>query len=296
MTAVLHAFEDESEAAGRLAQRLGIEFAQVALHAFPDGETLPTVAAPASTALVYCSLDHPNPKLMPLLLACDALRRAGARRLVLVAPYLSYLRQDAVFAPGQSLSRDVLGDLLGRRFDRILTVDPHLHRTADLSTGWNTAVTVLSAAPVLAAALGEVRAPVVIGPDEEAGAWAAALAVALGAPHLTFLKRRHGDRDVSLTLPDGLAIAGRSTVLVDDVCSTGVTLEQAALRLREAGAGSVDIAVTHALFDDEAHARLRRAGVRRIVSSDSCRHPTNAAPLAGLLAAAVREELCPSGP
>lgn len=295
MTAVLHAFEDEAEPAGRLAATLGVELGQVVLHAFPDGETLPTVPATASTVLVYRSLDRPNPKLMPLLLACDAWRRAGARRLVLVAPYLGYLRQDAVFAPGQSLSRDVLGDLLGPRFDRIVTVDPHLHRTADLSASWNTPVSVLSGAPALAAALPDLAAPLVVGPDEEAGAWASALADALGAPHVTFRKERRGDRDVRLTLPDGLAIRGRSAVLVDDVCSTGVTLERAARRLRNAGASSVDIAVTHALFDEEALVRLKRAGARRIVSSDSCRHPTNAAPLAGLLAAALREELRPNG-
>lgn len=296
MTAVLHAFADEAEPAGRLAAALGVEVGQVALHGFPDGETLPTVPTVAPTVLVYRSLDRPNPKVMPLLLACDAWRRAGARRLVLVAPYLSYLRQDAVFAPGQSLSRDVLGGLLGPRFDRLVTVDPHLHRTVDLSASWNTPVTVLSAAPVLAAALPDLAAPLVVGPDEEAGAWASALADALGAPHVTFHKERRGDRDVRLALPEGLAIRGRSAVLVDDVCSTGVTLERATERLRAAGAVSVDIAVTHALFDDEGLARLKRAGARWIVSSDSCRHPTNAAPLADLLAAALRGELAPDGP
>lgn len=291
MTVVLHAFEDEAAPAGRLAAALGIACGQVDVHRFPDGETLPTVPATASTVLVYRSLDRPNPKLVPLLLACDAWRRAGARRLVLVAPYLSYLRQDAVFAPGQSLSRDVLGALLGPRFDRIVTVDPHLHRTPDLSASWSTPVTVLSAAPILAAALPDLAAPVVVGPDEEANAWASALARALGAPHITLRKQRRGDRDVRLTLPDGLAIDGRPVVAADDVCSTGVTLERAILRLREAGAASVDLAITHALFDEEALARLRRAGARRIVSSDSCRHSTNAAPLAGLLAEALRDEL-----
>lgn len=291
MKAVLHAFDDEAEQAGRLAGALGVELGQVALHGFPDGETLPTVPPVAPTVLVYRSLDRPNPKLMPLLLACDAWRRAGARRLVLVAPYLSYLRQDAVFEPGQSLSRDVLGALLRPWFDRIVTVDPHLHRTADLSARWNVPVTVLSAAPVLAAALPDLHAPLVVGPDEEAGAWAEALAHALDAPHVTFRKQRRGDRDVRLTLPRGLAVDGRPAVLVDDVSSTGVTLERAALSLCAAGASSVDVAVTHALFDGEALARLRRAGARRIVSSDSCRHPTNAAPLARLLAAALTDEL-----
>jgi len=85
VTAVLQAFEDEAEPAGRLAAALGVEVRHVVLHRFPDGETLPTVPATASTLLVYRALDRPDPKLMPRLLACDAWRRAGARRLVLVA-------------------------------------------------------------------------------------------------------------------------------------------------------------------------------------------------------------------
>jgi len=295
VTAVLHAFEDEVEPARRLAAELRVAFGQVVLHRFPDGEALPTVSGVAATVLVYRSLDRPDPKLMPLLLACDAWRRAGARRLVLVAPYLSYLRQDAVFAPGQPLSRDVLGALLGPRFDRIVTVDPHLHRTADLSASWHAPVTVLSAASILATALRDVTTPLLVGPDEEAGAWASALGQALGAPHATLRKQRRGDRDVSLIVPEGLDVRGRSIVLVDDVASSGVTLERAAQRLHAAGAASVDVAVTHALFDDEAQARLERAGVRRIVSSDSCRHGSNGAPLAGLLAAALGREVDPAG-
>lgn len=295
MTTVVHAFEDEAEPARRLAAELGVAFGQVVLHRFPDGEALPTVSGVGDTVLVYRSLDRPDPKLMPLFLACDAWRRAGARRLILVAPYLSYLRQDAVFAPGQPLSRDVVGGLLGPRFDRIVTVDPHLHRTADLSASWNTKVTVLSAAPILAMALRDVAAPLVVGPDEESGAWASALGQALGAPHVTLSKERRGDRVVSLTLPEGLDVRGRSTVLVDDVASSGVTLERAARRLAEAGAASVDIAVTHALLDDEALERLEQAGVRRIVWTDSCRHGSSGAPLAGLLAAALGDEIHPGG-
>jgi len=52
-------------------------------------------------------------KLSSALLAADAWRRSGAERLVLVAPYLCYMRQDRVFHPGEPLSRDVICGLLG---------------------------------------------------------------------------------------------------------------------------------------------------------------------------------------
>jgi ribose-phosphate pyrophosphokinase len=287
----VHAFADEAAAAGRLADALGVGLGLVSVHRFPDEETLPTIPGAGPTVIVYRSLDRPNPKLMPLLQACDAWRRAGVQRLVLVAPYMSYLRQDALFAPGQSLSRDVMGELLSPRFDRIVTVDPHLHRTPDLSASWGVPVTVLSAAPVLGAALAGGGATLVVGPDVEAGPWAAAVAAELGVPHLTLQKSRHGDRDVRISLADPATVEGQSVALVDDVCSSGSTLARAVELLRKAGAASVDVAITHALMDDGALARLREAGAGRIVSTDSCIHPTNAAPLADLLAAALREEL-----
>lgn len=290
MTGPVHAFADEAAAAGRLADALGVGLGLVTVHRFPDEETLPTVPEAGATVIVYRSLDRPNPKLMPLLQACDAWRRAGVQRLVLVAPYMSYLRQDAVFASGQPLSRDVMGDLLAPRFDRIVTVDPHLHRTPDLAAAWGVPVTVLSAAPVLGRALDGAGATLVVGPDVEAGPWAAAVAAELGIPHLTLRKARHGDRDVRISLADPAMVHGQAVALVDDVCSSGSTLARAVELLLEAGATGVEVAVTHALMDDTAVARLHEAGAGRVISTDSCIHPTNAAPLAGLLAAALREE------
>jgi ribose-phosphate pyrophosphokinase len=288
----LAAFAEDADPARRLACALDLPFSLVALHRFPDGESLPTVPPGGPTVIVYRTLDRPDAKLMPLLLACDAWRRAGAERLVLVAPYLSYLRQDAVFAPGQPLSRDVFGQILGSRFDRVVTVEPHLHRTGDLTTVFQGAsVTVLSSAGVLADALAGIERPLVVGPDAEAAAWAGALARRLDASHMTFRKTRYGDRHVELSLDDPGAVQGRNIVLVDDICSSGATLEQALVHLRAAGARRIDLAVVHALFDEATDARLRRAGADRIISTDSCSHPTNTISLAPLLAEALTREI-----
>ena len=291
MKCTVHAFPDEETPARRLADALAAPLALIDLHRFPDGESLPVTAECSGAVALYRSLNRPDPKLMPLLLAADALRRRGAERVVLVAPYLCYLRQDAVFRPGESLSRDVLGRLLGDAFDGVVTVEPHLHRTFALDQVFaGTPVMVLSAAEPLAAALSPILpGALVVGPDSESAPWVKALAGLLTADTLTFDKVRRGDRDVDLTSPRKDRIAGRHVVLVDDICSSGATLEAAAQSLRSAGAASIDVAVAHALFDAGCEARLHAAGVRRIVSTDSCPHPTNAAPLARPLAQALKD-------
>jgi ribose-phosphate pyrophosphokinase len=73
-------------------------------------------------------------------------------------------------------------------------------------------------------------------------------------------------------------------VVVDDIASSGATLASAARALRRAGIPTVDALVVHALFAPGALERIRRAGVRRIVSTDSIPHATNALSLAPLLA------------
>lgn len=288
----VHGFPEDGAPVGRLAARLGLSSALIDLKTFPDGETLPTVRPPGgATVILYRSLHQPNTRLIPLLQAADAFRRAGAGRIVLVAPYLCYLRQDTVFAPGQPLSRDVVCGLLGRAFDRLVTVQAHLHRTASLAEVLGIPADNLDIGGDLAAlAAGEDR-PMVIGPDSESRPWVEAAAARLGTDAAVFDKQRLSDREVRLVLDTPARVAGRAALLLDDICSSGGTLAQAITRLRQAGATRVDVAVAHALFDDQAEARLRAAGAGRILSSDSIPHSTNALDLTGRLADALRSEI-----
>ena len=94
--------------ASRLAVQLGLAVDEIALHRFPDGETQVSVAPAAATTIIYASLDRPNEKLLAILFAAEALRRDGATRLVLLAPYLCYMRQDTAFHPGEAISQRVV--------------------------------------------------------------------------------------------------------------------------------------------------------------------------------------------
>lgn len=288
----VHGFIEDLAPVGRLAAALGTPDSLIALHEFPDGEVLPTVPiCDGDTILFYRSLHHMNERLLPLLLTADAYRRAGASRVVLVAPYLGYLRQDAVFRPGQSLSRDVMGRLIGGAFDRVVTAQAHLHRTSSLTKVFGVRGDSLPVAAALASIATDEPRSLVVGPDVESGPWVREAAERLNSDWLTFEKQRLDDRTVILTLSAPERIAGRPVLLLDDVCSTGGTLIQALGRLRDAGATRVDIALAHALFDADVERRLRAAGARRIVSTDSVPHPTNALALADLLASALRNEV-----
>jgi ribose-phosphate pyrophosphokinase len=293
--AVTQCLPSSAEAAQRLAARLGVGLHEIALHRFPDGELRVTVGPAASTVIVYASLDHPNDKLLALLFASEALRRGGAKRLVLVVPYLCYMRQDAAFHEGEAVSQKVIGRLLASAVDRLITVDAHLHRTKDIHDIFpGIEADNLSAMPAIADGLragGFDPNTVVVGPDEESQAWVSDLAARLGAQPAVARKTRRGDRSVEITFVDPGLFAGRPALLVDDIVSSGGTLMTCAKALQAAGATTVDAVVTHAPFAPELAARLFEAGIRSVKSTDSIRHPSNAIALDAVLGGALRREI-----
>ena len=289
----MQAFAEGAVQARGLARTLGLPLGIVQVHRFPDGERLPTIPEPTDTVVVYRSLDRPNEKLVELILATEAWRRLGAQRLVLVAPYLAYLRQDQAFGPGQAISQRAIGKLLSTSFDRVVTVAAHLHRTHDITSALpGIEAEDLSPATPLSTYIGwRANDPVIVGPDAEASPLASAVAAKLRAPWFNLSKVRSGDRKVEVSLPAGATVEGRCAVLVDDICSSGATLERAVELLKQGGAAEICVVVVHALFNQAAERRLRQAGAFWIVSTDSVAHPTNAIALADTLAAALRTEI-----
>ena len=282
---LLH-FAEDLAIATRAAEAAGLQPLTIERHRFPDGELrlrLPP-ALPAKVVL-WRTLNDPNEKLVELLLAGQTARTLGAQDLTLVAPYLAYMRQDIAFNPGEVVSQRIVGRFLAGLFDAVITVDPHLHRVATLREAVPVANSVvLSGAPVLADWVQQHRPDaVLIGPDEESLQWVSQAAARYGWDHAVCRKQRHGDRSVAIELPS-LPVQGRTVVLMDDVASSGHTLAQAARGLLAAGAASVDVAVTHALFAEGALALVHNAGVSEVWSTDCIAHATNAVSIVPLVA------------
>ncbi len=294
MPAALYSFRHGEVHARELASALGLDARPIDVHTFPDGESRVRVSGAARTSFVYCSLDRPNAKLVDLMLAADALRRAGAQRLVLVAPYLCYMRQDKAFHQGEAVSQQALARFLSSLFDRVVTVDAHLHRVASLAEVFpGIEAENLVAADTIArfvAGQGIGEDTLIAGPDEEAAQWVGRLAMTLGAPAITGRKVRRGDYEVEIVFPD-LDLSGRSVLIADDIVSSGGTVLSAIAAMKARGAVLVRVAVTHALFDAAVHEKMLEAGADTVWSATSVPHPTNAISLARLLGEALRSEL-----
>ncbi len=286
---LLLGFPESTQQAREVANLAGINYADIEIHTFPDGEskiTLPADALKSTKQLVICrSLDHPNDKLLELLMAAQGATQLGINKIILIAPYLAYMRQDKAFNPGEVVSQKVIGKMLSESFDGVITVDSHLHRIKQLSEAIpvELAINLTATEPMGEFLKHNVENPFLLGPDAESRQWVEAIALPNKMDCSVASKVRRGDQDVLINLPEG-NYGGRNMVLVDDVASSGQTLIQSAKQLQRFQPASISVLVTHALFMQGAIQQLRDQGVSNIWSCNSISHATNAVSLTILLA------------
>lgn len=300
MTPLIYAFRGNEHGAAALAAALGGELGELEVRRFPDGESyvrLHTLPQGRDVALV-CTLDRPDEKSLGLFFAAATARELGARRVGLVAPYLGYMRQDARFRPGEAISSLHYARWLSQSVDWLVTVDPHLHRHAALGEIYSIPTAVVPAAPALSRWLAtHVQRPLLIGPDAESAQWVARVAAGAGCPFVVADKRRQGDFEVDVRMPDLTPWRDRTPVLVDDIVSTARTMIAALERVRAAGLAQAPVCVgVHALFAADAYAALQAAGAAVVATCNTVVHASNAIDVGPELAGAVRELLQSEAP
>lgn len=292
MTVVLAVPGNEAHAR-ELATRLGVTVVIPEVRQFPDGELYVRVDADlaAREVILVGSLHGRGDTFLRIAFLAGTVRDLGASRVGLVAPYLAYLRQDDRFHPGEGVTARYFGKLLSQTVDWLVTVDPHLHRLDSLGHVYSIPTSIARAAPAIAKYIvDQVSHPVLIGPDAESVQWVSAVAEGCGAPFQILEKTRRGDRDVSITAPDG-KWNGHTPVVIDDIVSTGKTMIEATRQVVAAGAAAPLCIAIHAVFADALEAELMSAGARGIITCDTVPHATNQICIADSIADAVRLQL-----
>jgi ribose-phosphate pyrophosphokinase len=236
--------------------------------------------------VLVATLDRPDAKLLPLAFAAKTARELGAESVALVAPYLAYMRQDRRFEPGEAVTSRIFSGLLSGVVDRLLTVDPHLHRLSDLSAIYSIPAQALHAAPAIARWIEDnVDSPLIVGPDEESVQWVTA-AAGSRIPSLVLAKTRRGDRDIEVSVPDVAHFREHTPVVVDDIISTAQTMIETLSHLKRAGMRPGIAVGVHAVFAEGAYEALKAASAR-IVTTNTIAHETNAIDVAPLIADAL---------
>ncbi|WP_323844280.1 ribose-phosphate diphosphokinase [Microbulbifer magnicolonia] len=264
---------------------------------FPDGESYLRVSSmiEKSPCVVIADLSHPNDKYLPLLFLIETLRELGASQVGLVAPYLSYMRQDRRFIDGEAVTSRIFAHSLSRHIDWLVTVDPHLHRYHALDEIYSVPSRVVQGAPALAQWLQGQNNLLLVGPDSESEQWVSNIAEFSQHPYVIGEKQRLGDRNVEVTLPDIHVHGGRTAVIIDDVISSGQTILQCIKALQSKGIDSIQCVAVHGIFADNSDRALMAAGLSQLVTSNTIPHSSNAIDITPQLITPVIDMLNLSG-
>ena len=282
-----------SEEMGRaLTQQLNAEEGNAVIRRFPDGETLVKVLSEVygREVMVVCSLNNPDEKLLPLYLLAKTLKEFGASSVLLIAPYLAYIRQDKSFAFGEGISAPLFAQLLSTCVDQLITIRPHFHTVKSLSELYPIHTSGVLAAPLIASwIINNVSKPVLISPDRESSQWVKKMAEDIRVPFVGFTKRRKGEEDVELLLSQaGIVDNACTPVIVDDTITTGATMKEAIVTLKKFSTAMPVCLAVHGLFVRGAYDKLMKAGAAKIITTNTISHATNAIGVERILA----EEVC----
>lgn len=236
------------------------------ISSFADGETRVWIEGKVrgeDVCIVQPTSAPTNERLMTLALLADAARCEGASRVSAVIPYFGYARQD-VRKSGEPRSAQVAARILAAvGLERVIVLE--LHSEA-LESALAMPVVQVQADELLLARV--PRGCTIVSPDAGGLKRAQRYATALGAPLAAVAKTRTGP-DVAVPLQVLGDVRGASCAVVDDMASTGRTIAGAARALIAAGAAEVHALFVHAVMAPGTLERLREAGVRTIVTTDS---------------------------
>jgi ribose-phosphate pyrophosphokinase len=208
---------------------------------------------------------------MEQLIMVDALKRASAKRITVVAPFYPYARQDKKHLGREPISARLVADLYkAAGADRIMSVDLHASQIQGFFDG---PVDHLWGMPPLADYVKDkydTSEMTIVSPDAGRVRLADVWTDKLGCPLAIIHKRRDPNQANTVAVHEVVGeVKDRVCLLVDDMIDTAGTIAQAAHALREHGAKAVICAATHPVFSGPAAQRLNQSGIAEIIVTNT---------------------------
>jgi ribose-phosphate pyrophosphokinase len=260
--------------AQEIAEILQTELVPMTAYDFANGETFVRYEKSVRGVDAFIIQAHPSPInhwLMEQLLMVDAMKRASAKRITVVAPFFPYARQDKKHKGREPISARLVTDMYkAAGATRLMSVDLH---TPQIQGFFDGPVDHLWALPMLADHVSETFGTenlTVVSPDSGRVRVADIWADRLGSPLAIVHKRRDPDKPNTVTVNEIVGdVHGRDCLLVDDMIDTGGTILAAARALKANGAARVLVAATHAVFSHPAVERLSDDVIDRVIVTNT---------------------------
>lgn len=265
------------ELAAKIANKLGVDLGGVTLKTFSNGEVYCRYEESirgADVFIVQPICDNPsagltaNDALMELMFMIDAAVGASAHRVIAVAPWFGYSRQDKKSAPREPISARVVARMLEAvGADRVLTMDLH---AGQIQGFFSVPVDHMTALFMLTQYFGDLNLTdlVVVAPDAGRVKLNKKFASKIGAELAILDKERPAQQvaEIGYVIGD---VKGKTAVIVDDMIDTAGTLAAAGQTVLDAGAARVYAAATHPILSGNAFQNLAASKFEQIVVTDT---------------------------
>ena len=263
------------ELSDAVAAELGIPLTPTSAYDFANGEIFVRFEESVRGCDAFVIQSHTAPvnkQIMEQLIMIDALKRASAKRITVVAPFYGYARQDKKHRGREPITARLMADLYKTAgADRLMVVDLH---TSQIQGFFDGPVDHLFALPMLANYVGskvDRTRLTIVSPDSGRVRVAERWSELLGGCPIAFIHKTRDPRvpNESVTGKVVGEVDGQTCVVIDDMIDTAGTITKAVDALFAAGAKEVIVAATHAVFSGPAVDRLKASKVTEVVVTDS---------------------------
>jgi ribose-phosphate pyrophosphokinase len=276
--------------ARRLARRLRAVYIETETKIFPDGESKITLQKiPKKSVILVVQSTYPpvDTNMLQSLSIISQVRKISSRTYAII-PYMGYARQDKQFLSGEVITMSVVAKMLqSAGAKKVIVVDIHSNTALN---HFNIPTENISAIPELAKYFKKLnlKNPLVVSPDAGGSSRSKKFASLLKSDFIVLKKhrdRKTGRVSIQTTKAD---VQGKDLIIVDDMISTGGSVIKAAQFLKKQKCKRVFVACTHGLLVGDAEKKIRKAGVSRIISTNTIPGNTSKVDVSGILAKSVQ--------
>jgi len=224
---------------------------EILLKKFPDGEFYARVISSIENEdCVVVKSIYNSDELVKAILILDAIKRGNPKSISLVAPYLTYMRQDKIFLTGEALSAEAILKILNSYADKIFIINSHNQqfRKKEKFKYMGIEIYNIDAFSDIAKYFKNLKNPKVIAPDEGASDTAKECAKILKCESDELVKTRDRVTGKIVIKDKNLGVEGKNVLIVDDIISSGGTMIEALKIIRKQNPASINLACVHGCF------------------------------------------------
>jgi len=253
MSLLIASFPETREIGERVAKALKAEYTEISVEDFPDSEfhlALKKNPKNKTVIIINSITKDPDERLIETILIGGIARDYKAKKVILMATYFPYLRQDKHFLKYDSFSSKHIIKLFSH-FDKIITIDPHLHRIKKMHDFYYKAESISANSLVAEYIKNRFKGDFeIIGPDEESNQWSSKVAKMLNKRVVILKKTRYSSIKIKQSkIKEKLS---KNVIIIDDIISTGKTIAGAVRLAKKQGAKKVVVIGVHGLLINNA--------------------------------------------